>query len=293
MIIASIRHTQLLSNYGVNYIFDGISDEPEHQWLIFQNISRGFTRKDIIDSFNDNARYLTKNPKRKRCYRYHEVLAFSPENSKDLTRAKLQTITNEYLRLRDPKGLSKAVCVPHIEQGKHYHVHLLLTSNHLESERSSDMMMTNEQYYDLRRSMERYVLRTMPELHQSTVYLNEQEIQERLPHKYRSQRRLLQLQKPAKKRNHQKDKVAEIVHDLVRQSNTIEEFETLINNTPDIQTYRRDGNGKLTGIIYKRKNKFRWKTLGIPLFKENFHVLKRMAELKKITEREQSNELER
>ncbi len=69
MIIASIRHTQLLSNYGVNYIFDGISDEPEHQWLIFQNISRGFTRKDIIDSFNDNARYLTKNPKRKRIYR--------------------------------------------------------------------------------------------------------------------------------------------------------------------------------------------------------------------------------
>ena len=291
MIIKSIRHTQFLSNYSLNYVFDGVSDEPENQWLIFQNVSRGFERQDIIDSFNDNASYLTKTPNRKKVYRYHEVLAFAHENSRDLTREKLQHITNRYLKLRDPKGLSKAVCVPHLEANRHFHIHILLTSNHLESQRSSDMMMTNEQYYSIRREMERFVLREMPELHRSTVFLKEQEIEQLLPQKYRSERRLLQLEKSTKKRNYQKDKVAEIVHEILHQSNTIDEFVELLKKTPEIEPYYR--NGKLTGIIHERKKKYRLKTLGLGLFRENFRVMKRMAELKKINEREQSNERER
>jgi len=295
MIIKSLRHTQFLSNYSVNYVFDGMSNEPKNRWLIFQNISKGFDRDSIIQEFNDNAQYLTKTPNRKKVFRYSEVLAFSYENSKDLSREKLQKIVNFYLPLRDPKGLSKAICVPHIEDNRHSHVHILLTSNHIESSRSSDMRMNNEQYYHIRREMERYVLREMPELHRSTVFLEEQEIEQLLPQKYRSERRLMQLEKPARNRNHQKEKVAEIIKEVLHKSNTLEEFENTINNIPDYQTYVR--NGKLTGIIHERKKKYRFSNLGIPLLKENFRTLKRMNEIQELqkcnNERDISNELER
>ena len=293
MIIKSIRHKQFLANYSVNYIFDGMSNEPDKDWLIFQNISRGFERQDIIDSFNENASFLTKTPNRKKVYRYHEVLAFDYVSSKYLTREKLQRIASVYIKFRDPKSLSKAVCVPHLEKDKHYHIHILLTSNHIESSRSSDMMMTNEQYYNIRREMERFVLREMAELHRSTIFLEEREIEKLLPEKYRSERRLMQLEKPARNRNHKKEKVAEIIKEILHRSNTIEEFENMINTTPEYQTYSR--NGKLTGIIHERKKRYRFSNLGIPLLKENFRTLKRMQELERITNRnqERSNDRER
>lgn len=290
MIIKSIRHKQFLANYSVNYIFDGVSKEPENQWLIFQNISRGFDRHSIIQEFNTNAQYLTKTANRKKVYRYHEVLAFAHENSKDLSREKLQKIVHEYLQLRDPQSLSKTVCVPHLEKNKHFHVHVLMTSNHIESQRSSDMMMTNEQYYSIRREMERFVLREMPELHRSTVYLENEEIERLLPQKYRSERRLMQLEKPARNRNHTKEKVAERIKELLSKSNTLEAFETLINAEPDYKAYSRSGT--LTGVIHNNK-KYRLKTLGIPLYRENFRVLKRMQELERINDRERSQERER
>jgi len=290
MIIKSLRHTQSLANYSVNYVFDGISTEQNNQWLIFQNISRGFDRDSIIQEFNNNASYLTKTAQRKKVYRYHEVLAFAHENSneKDLSREKLQRIANEYLKLRDPQGLSKAVCVPHLEKDKHYHIHILLTSNFLESSRSSDMRMDNERYYYIRREMERIILRTMPELHRSTVYLENEEIEQLLPQKYRSERRLIQLEKPARNRNHTKEKVAERIKELLVKSNTLEDFEILINAEPDLKTYSRSGT--LTGVILNNK-KYRLKNLGIPLYQENFRTLKRMNEIQKLQER--NNERER
>lgn len=297
MIIKSLRHFQRSAQYSVNYLYNGISKNPENQWLIFQNITKGHNRHSIIEELNTNASFLTKTAKRKKVFRYHEVLAFAYENSnpKDLSREKLQHIATEYLKLRDPQGLSKAICVPHIEDGRHYHLHLLMTSNHIESSRSGDMMLNNEQYYSLRREMERYILREMPELHQSTVFLEEKEIQQILPEKYRRERQLMQLEKPTRKKNQTKDKIAELVKEVLSRSNTLEEFEKLLNNTPNFQTYQR--NGKLTGVIHERKKKYRFSNLGIPLYKENFRTLKRMSEveqLQKRSERERDdNTLER
>jgi hypothetical protein len=292
MIIKSLRHTQFLADYSVNYVFDGMSSEPENQWLIFQNISRGFTREDIIEEFNQNASFLTKTAKRKKVYRYHEILAFAYEDSDPgkLSREKFQKIIHQYLKLRDPKGLSKVVVVPHVEKGKHFHAHLLLTSNFINSTRSSDMRMDNERYYEIRRNMERNVLRDTPELHRSTVYLKNDEIEQLLPQKYVSIRRLEQLEKPARNKNHTKDKLAERVQKILEKSNTLEAFKKGINAEPDLKTYER--NGTLTGVVLNNK-KYRLKNLGIPLLRENFHVLKRMQELAQINNRKNPLERER
>jgi hypothetical protein len=290
MIIKSLRHKQFLANYSVNYILDGVSKEPENQWLIFQNISTGYNRDSIIQEFNINAKYLTKTANRKKVYRYHEVLAFAHENSKDLTRSKLQKIAHKYLKLRDPEGLSKVVCVPHLEKNKHFHIHILLTSNYIDSSRSGDMRMSNERYYEIRRDMERYILLNMPELHRSTVFLKNDEIEQLLPEKYRSERRLMQLEKPVKNRNSAKEKVTATINTILQKSNTIEEFENLINAEKDFKTYRR--NGKLTGVIHEQKKKYRFSNLGINLFRENFQVLKRMNELENINNKDISDSLD-
>ena len=291
MIIKSLRHTQRDSTYSVNYTFDGMSNNLKNNWLIFRNISLGFDRQSIISEFNTNAGYLTKTAKRKKVFRYHEILSFSHEDSQNLSRDKIQRIAEYYLNLRDPNELSKAVCVPHIEENKHYHIHILLTSNYIESSRSSDMRMNNERYYHIRREMERWMLREMPELYRSTVYLKEQEIEQLLPEKYKRKRRLLQLNERPQKRNQKKEKLAEMVGEILHRSTTLEQFENLLNEQSEFKTFSR--NGKLSSIICNNQ-KYRLNTLGVPLYKESFRVLKRMNEIQRLEKgRNVSGELER
>lgn len=297
MIIKSLRHSQADSRYSLNYLFSGISDDLENRWLIFHNLTEGHDKKSIIREFNANAELLNKHHNRKRTFRYHEVLAFSYENSKRLNRYNLQQIAHAYLKLRDPEQRAQAICVPHIEKNGHYHLHYLLTSNFIDSNRSSDMMMNNEQYYEIRREMERYILRTHPELHRDTLFLPNEEIEKLLPQKYLSERRLNQLEKPTKQRNTAKEKVAELIKEILKKSNSLEEFKQLVNAQLELQTYERAG--KLTGIIQtkeKSKKKYRFKTLGIDLLEENFLALKRMQEVEEIDRTkslDRSNELER
>jgi len=278
MIIRSIRHSVPSAEYSVNYVFNGMPQNREEQWVIFQNIESGFDRNSIIHEFNDNAQLLHRNLKRKKTIRYHEILAFSHKNSSNLNREKLQAITNKYLQLRDPEKSAKAICVPHNES--HSHIHLLLTSNAVGSSKSGDMMMTNKRYYDIRREMERWVLQEYPELHHSTVYLSKEEIHQLLPERYRAERRMMEIEKPAKNKNSAKEQVSEAVKIILEKSHSLTDFIERINKVKDFQTYSR--RGKLTGVIHESKKKYRFSNLGINLLEENFTVLSRMSELENI-----------
>lgn len=289
MIIKSLRHKIRQSQYSVNYVFDGMPKEQAERWLVFQNIQNGFTRKSIIEEFNTNAHFLHDNLKRSKTIRYHEVLAFAHENSSDLNREKLQAITHQYLKLRDPKGSAMALAVPHHE--KHSHIHILLTSNSLGSSKSGDMMMTNAQYYDIRREMERWVLKTYPELHRSTVYLSKEEIHELLPEQQRAERRLMELEKPKVKNGTAKERVSKTVKQILEKSSSLQDFIERMNKPKEFQTYSR--KGKLTGIIHDNKKKYRFSNLGINLMEENFTVLSRMQELENLEPIKSSNSLER
>lgn len=282
MIIKSLRHKVRSSKYSVNYIFDGMPKERKDQWVIYQNISDGFTRESIIGELNENAEFLSATLKRKKTIRFHEILAFSHLNEKDLNREKLQRIAHKYLQLRDPDGSALAICLPHIE--KHTHIHIILTSNSLGSSKSGDMRMSNARYYEIRRNMERWVLQTYPELHHSTVYLPKEEIHQLLPEKYQVQRRLLEVSKPKQSKGSTKAKISEVVKEVLEKSISLEDFAIRINNQKDFKTYSR--RGKLTGILHEQKKKYRFSTLGINLLEENFNVLSRMSELETFKEKE-------
>ena len=123
------------------------------------------------------------------------------------------------------------------------------------------------------------------------MYLEHEEIEQLLVQPYLSERRVMQLEQPTINRNHTKEIVAERIKELLAQSNTIEHFETLINNESEYTTYSR--SGKLTGVVHNNK-KYRLKALNIPLYQEKFLVLKRMQEMEHINnQREHSQERER
>lgn len=293
MIIKSLRHKAPSAEYSVNYVFNGMPPKKENQWVIFQNITKGYDRNSIIQEFNDTAKLLRISPNRKTTIRYHEVLGFSHKSSPHITREKLQAIAHEYLKLRDPESASNALCVPHCEKGGHWHIHTLLSSNDVGSPKSGDRMMGDYFYYELRRETERFMLKTYPELHHSTVYLSEKEIQSLIPEQYRAERRLMELEKqPKKKGSAIKEQASGIVKSILDKSNTLNEFIEKINTNSDYKTYSR--RGKLTGIIQKEgKKKFRFSTLGINLLDENFIVLSRMNELEALNKENSSKSLER
>ena len=290
MIVKSLRHSSKQASSSVKYLMDGIPVEKEKQWLIFRNITSGYDQDSIIMEFNESANLLRISPNRKTTVRYHEILGFSHKDIPRLTREKSQVIANEYLGLRDPENFAKALCVPHKEKDGHPHIHILLTSNSVGSSRSGDLMMSNARYYDIRRDIERFMLQTYPELHQSIVYLTEKEIRSLLPEKYQTERRMMELEQPKPKKETVKDQVSIKIKSLLEKSNSLNDFIDRINKQSAYQTYSR--RGKLTGVILQNNKKFRFSTLGINLLDENFSVLSRMNELETL-DRKTSKEIER
>ena len=187
------------------------------------------------------------------------------------------------------KSASIALCVPHIEESKHIHLHLLFSSNHIGSNKASDMRMNNTRYYEIRRSIERFMLRQYPELHHSTVYLNEKEIEKLIPKEYQQQRNPVKPQKTKDfGKQSKKKQIAETIQTLLDKSTSLINFTERINNIEGFDTYSR--NKKLSGVI-KDGKKYRFSTLGIQLLPENLKVLERMGELEELEKNQKSNQL--
>ena len=290
MIVKSLRHTSPSFDYIVEYLNEGMPKNPDLRWTLFHNLSRGFDRDSIIKEFEENSKYLKQRSglERKKTIKYHEILGFSKESTHYLTTEKLKHLALEYIRLRDPENASIALCVPHIEKDKHVHLHLLFSSNHIGSNKASDMRMDNATFYQIRREIERYMLRHYPELHHSVVYLNDKEIEKLLPMEYQ-ERRSLKKNRTTKRFGKQpkKKQIAETIQLLLDKSTSLVSFIESINHKEGFETYSR--KGKLTGII-KDGKKYRFTTLGIQLLPENLKVLERMDELKELEKKQQSRQ---
>lgn len=281
MIVKSVRHANPRFNTLINYVLDGMDMElDERRWVLFHNMQNGHERRDIIDEFEINAQPLrTQKTARKKTYKYHEILAFSEETSMYLTNDKLQDIARIYMKIRDPKQSCKAIAAVHWEK-KHVHIHLVISSNHIGSDRSSDMRMDNKNYYEIRRNLERETLGKYPELVESTVYLELEEIKKIVPRKYHSK-----IKTPAKESKNfgkqtKKQLVSTQVQKILDESSSLNDFQNRLKNNKNLQPYFR--NDKLQGVIADSK-KYRLKTLGIELLPEKMHILSRLNELDQIS----------
>lgn len=292
MIVKSLRHSSFNFGILVNYLFNGMDKKNRvNRWIHLHNLQYGCTPAEITNEFEDNAQYLRRNKtSRKRIYKYHEILSFSKESSQYLSNEKLQEIAKDYLKIRDPHHSAKAFCTVHYEK-KHTHLHFIISSNHIGSDRSSDMRMDNKQYFEIHREIERETLRKFPELVHSTVYLENEEIKKLILEKYHIQiREETEAQKDFGKQT-KKQKIANQVRDLLDKSSSLNDFIKKLEQSMNLQAYYR--KEKLTGVIADGK-KYRLKTLGIELVPERLNVLSRLNELEKLQgERERETGLER
>jgi hypothetical protein len=292
MINKSIRHSSHKFGILVNYLFNGMDKKNRaNRWIHLHNLQNGCTPIEITDEFEDNTLYLRKNKtSRKRIYKYHEILSFSKESSQNLSNEKLQQIARDYLKIRDPHHSAKAFCTVHYEK-KHTHLHFIISSNHIGSDRSSDMRMDNKQYFEIRREIERETLQKFPELVHSTVYLENEEIKKLIPEKYHNQIREKTVTQKDFGKQTKKQKIANQVRDLLDKSSSLNNFIKKLEQSTNLQAYYR--KEKLTGVIADDK-KYRLKTLGIELVPERLNVLSRLDELEKLQkDRERESGLER
>ncbi len=289
MIVKSLRHKDPRFGYVVEYLYEGMPTNPDLRWALYHNLSRGIDTKSIIQEFEENAEYLKQRSSliRSKVFKYHEVMGFSVESTPFLTPEKLKKLALEYIKLRDPEDASIALCVPHIEKGKHVHLHLLFSSNHVGSNKSSDLRMDSAMYKRIRREIEFKMLRLFPELHHSIVYLDEKEILKLIPKEYQLQRNPVKsVKKKDFGKQSKKKQVAETIQILLDKSTSISTLIDRINSTEGFSTYSR--NNIITGVVVDSK-KYRFSTLDIQLLPENFKVLERMGELEELEKKQKSN----
>ena len=105
---------------------------------------------------------------------YHEILSFSPRDSEHLSKEKLEQLTLEYIKMRNPNALCFAVA--HMDSS-HTHIHLCFSGT--EYRHKKTLRMDDATFRNLRMDMERYQQEHFPELKHSVVYLDKENQKER------------------------------------------------------------------------------------------------------------------
>jgi len=238
-------------------------------------LSRGTGREQVLEQFNENARFLRKSEKQN--YLYHEIISL--KITKELEKSRLQRIMYEigkiYLQERAKENLAYGRI--HIEKSQendftNAHLHLMISSNGFESTKRHRLEKT--QFHAIQRNLERYICERYPELEQERVYdkhfekirVNEQEYQLKQRTGIKTQR----------------EKVKELLQFILEQSQTKEEFIEYCQKFT-IAVYQR---GKNTGVEIDG-TKYRLNKLELEETYQKFcEKVQRIEELNKIHEQE-------
>src|ERR1043166_3376049 len=94
----------------------------------------------------------------------HEILSWHRDDAKQITLSKLEEMTREYIRLRNPKGLY--IAVPHFDK-EHYHVHICASG--IEYKSGISLRLSKSDFQNLKKGIEAYQVELFPELSKSVV----------------------------------------------------------------------------------------------------------------------------
>ena len=121
MVIKNLTHKRFFPKKMIAYVADG--EKSPNLNPIYWNIPVQ-SQQGALDAFHQQDQLLKKRKNGNRLM--HEILSFSPKDTKHLNHAKLQSLCMEYLRVRASKNIAFA----QIHQDKeHYHIHIILSPN--------------------------------------------------------------------------------------------------------------------------------------------------------------------
>jgi len=244
----------------------------------------------VVPTFEVNHQFR-KLRKNSICIR-HEIMAFSPKDSNNLSHEKIHTLARKYLELTYTNNVAYGDI--HFDKD-HYHIHLMITPN--EYRQRNVTHINNERFHQVRRELETFQQKQFPELENSVVFINgKNKKKDQVLSKTHNEEQL--IKRLGEKRSHS---TKEFLHDKlmlhINQSISKDDFFSKLLQEQGIEIYHY--RGKPNGIKYQDK-KYRFTSLGIS--KQEFKalenkdrqiILERMKKLKKLTSnKEKSNELD-
>jgi len=124
MIVKTISHTSSKRSSIqklIRYVFDPQKmdhDPLERKQLIIKKYLRGYDIEKWSDMFNENDNKRSFNHSKRTVLR-HEIISFSPQDNRLLTRDILKDFGKYYLKHRSPKSMG--VCGVHYDEAIHIH----------------------------------------------------------------------------------------------------------------------------------------------------------------------------
>lgn len=233
--------------------------EPEKDFSVFHNVlDTGKDLGGIIEQFVEQDRY--RKERKGGNVLIHEWLSFHEEDTGQLTPVMLEDITQEYLRVRCPRGVAYAK--PHYDKA-HPHVHIMMAATNFKSWRK--IHLDNASYNRVRRHMDRYQQEKYPQLSR-----------EHLVYENSLQRR----------RSRQQEQARFVVTQCLEQAEDLLGFYKRLTEAGAVP-YER--GGRTVGIVHHHR-RHRFKTLEVDL-KPLMEREKRSQELKRLMdERERHQE---
>jgi Relaxase/Mobilisation nuclease domain len=203
-------------------------------FVITHNL-KGNKIKDWVKQYQENETFR-KNKRKDSILLTHEIVSFGKKDTKNLSIEKMEILTREYIRLRNPRAMVTAVS--HHDKD-HFHVHLAISA--LEYKTGKSMRLSKTDLSKLKKDFQNYQIEMYPELSSSIVKhgkggksITDAEFQLKM----------------RDKRMTDKEQVLEILNTCFKNSKSKDDFFLKLKER-GLTTYMR--SGKMTGIVFKNK----------------------------------------
>jgi hypothetical protein len=170
MIIKSISHKESKKTgkwKKINKLLHYINDEQKmfdenHQSCIVKRYLSGYGDIDQwTNQFVENDERRTFENTNRVIIR-HEIVSFSPEATRYITREILMDLAKEYLKRRTN---SPALAIAHFENGKPIHFHCAIAAVGIDTKSTR---ITTKEFREFKLEMEKYVMERYPDIHRTS-----------------------------------------------------------------------------------------------------------------------------
>jgi len=229
----------------INYIIhdkDRLFDEKGKSFLLTHNV-KGKNMDSWVKQFEKNEIFRLRK-RSDSVYATHEILSWHRDDSKNIQPGMLESMVNEYIRLRNSGGMF--IAAAHFDRS-HYHVHMCASG--IEYRTGKTMRLSKVNLQKLKKDIQNYQIEKFPELTKSVVIhgksrilKNDKEVQFKL----------------RSGRESDKEQLLGILKTCYKKANSKETFFELLAEC-GVKNYER--GGRVSGVVFQER-KFRLKSLG-------------------------------
>lgn len=245
MIIKIKTHKRPSFKALINYMIhdkDRLFDEKGKSFLLTHNV-KGKKPESWAKQFEKNETFRLRK-RSDSVYCTHEILSWHRDDAKNIHAGMLESMVNEYIRLRNNNGMF--IAVAHYDRS-HYHVHICASGIEYRTGRTMRLSKINLQ--KLKKDIQNYQIEKFPELAKSVVshgnsksLKSDKETQDKL----------------RSGRESDKEQLLGILKTCYKKAKSKKSFFELLAEC-GVKNYKR--GGKISGVVFQDR-KFRLNRLG-------------------------------